>query len=274
DPPGAKRFVPMLAAIADPAVAAAADWPLDDPSPRASYAPSYAERFVALEPQVARFRRGAGAVLVVGWALSEEDLPADSLGDPGAGASIALFASEGPDRPFVEARGSGEPARGSLSLAVPWARAVVGVEARVAGFVGRWRAGMELPAGATDLPALSDLLLLTSSDHLPATLDAAIPLARGSTVAASGERLGIFWEAYPPPDPTGPVTVTVVVRAREAEPGALRWSEALPRQTRVVPRAVALELPALPPGRYAVEVEMAWPGAAPRRARRELTIGY
>ena len=273
DPPGAKRFVPMLAAIADPAAAAPADWPLDDPSPRASYAPSYAERFVALDPQVARFRRGSGAVLVVGWELSEDDLPGDSLDDPGAGARAALFASEGPDRPFVEARGTRGPAGGALSLLVPWARAVVGVKARIAGLAARWRGGMELPAGSADLPALSDLLLLTSPDYLPATLEAAIPLARGSTVADSGERLGIFWEAYPLlPGATGPVTVTVSVRARQAEPGALRWREELPRETRVVPRAVALELPALSPGRYAVEVEMTWPGTAPRRARRELII--
>lgn len=282
DPPGAKRFVPALAAIADPAVAAAADWALDDPSPRASYAPSYADRFVALEPQVARFRRGSDAVLVAGWALSGDALPPDPGVSAETRARAAVFASEGPDRPFVEARGAGVPvlvARGTggatggaLSLAVPWRRAVVGVEVLLADVAARWRGGVELPAGAADLPAVSDLLLLRSPDDLPQTLEAAIPLARGSTEAAPEERLGIYWEAYPPPRGAAPVTISVSVRGREGEPGALRWREVLPADAEVVPRAVALEVPALSPGRYVVEVEMVWPGTAPRRARREITI--
>jgi hypothetical protein len=269
DPPGAKRFLPTLAGIADPAVASPADWPLDDSSPRATYAPSYAERFVALEPQLARFRRGSGGILVVGWEFPRDALP-DSLDEPRGRA--ALFASEGPDRPFAEAHGSGGPAGGALSIDVGWPRVVVGVEARLAGIAARWRAGVELPIGSADLPAVSDLLLLRSPDELPATLEAAIPLTRGSTDAASGERVGIFWEAYPPRQDAGPVTVTVSVRGREAEPGALRWRETLPPDAQVVPRAVALEIPALSPGRYVIEVEMIWPGTAPRRARRGITI--
>ena len=274
DPRGAKRFVPALAAVADPAVADPADWPLDDPSPRSTYAPSYADRFAQLEPLIARFRRGSAAVVVAGWEIPEGALPADSVISPRARTSAAMFASEGPDRPFVEARGSGGPAGGSLSLEVPWPRAVVAVETRIAGLAARWRAGMELPAGGADLPALSDLLLLTSPDDLPATLEDAIPLARGSSVVLPGERLGIFWEAYPPQGipPPGPVTITVSVRGREAQPGGLRWREALPAEELVVPRAVALELPDLTAGRYTVEVEVTWPGASPRRARREITI--
>jgi hypothetical protein len=276
DPRGAKRFVPELAGIADPAVADPADWPLDDPSPRSTYAPSYADRFVALEPQIARFRRGSDAVLVVGWEIPGDVLP-ESVAEGPAGA--AVFASEGPDRPFVEARGPGtrlaevRSAGGALSLDVPWPRAVVGIEARLGGIAARWRGGMELPAEGGEVPAVSDLLLLTSPDELPATLEEAVPLARGSTAAEPGERLGIFWEAYPAPGVSSvPVTISVSLREREGDPGALRWREAFPAGARVVPRAVALELPELEHGRYVVEVEVAWPGASPRRARREITI--
>ncbi len=144
---------------------------------------------------------------------------------------------------------------------------------RLGEVAARWRAGLELPAASYDLPAVSDLLLLASPEALPTTLEAAIPLARGSTAVAPAERLGIFWEIYPPAGATGPVTITVAVRGRGARPGALRWREDLAGVGSVVPRAVALELPALPPGRYAVEVETAWPGASPRRAVREITIG-
>jgi hypothetical protein len=68
------------------------------------------------------------------------------------------------------------------------------------------------------------------------------------------------------------VTISVSVRERESDPGALRWREAFPADTPAVPRAALLELPDLDPGRYAVEVEMTWPGTPPRRARREITI--
>src|SRR5688500_8082505 len=182
DPRGAKRFVPELAAIADPAVADPAQWPLDDPSPRSTYAPSYADEFALLEPLIARFRHGSHAVLVAGWEIPEGAKPADSVISAAARASAAMFASEGPDRPFVEAGGSVGPAGGSLSLEVPWPRAVVGVETQIAGRALRWRAGMELPTGRADLPALSDLLFLSSPDDLPRTLEDAIPLARGSNV--------------------------------------------------------------------------------------------
>jgi len=273
DPRGARRFVPELAAISDPAVAQPADWPLDDPTPRSTYAPSYADRFVAFDPQIARFRRGSGAILVAGWEIPEGSLPADAAVSRQVRESAALFASEGPDRPFVEARGSGGRGGGSLSLAVPWPRAIVGVETRVAGLAARWRSGVELPAGRDDLPALSDLLLLASPDDLPAKLEDAVPLARGSNAVLAGERLGVFWEAYPPQGiPAGPVTISVSIQGREAHPGALRWRESLPAGASIVPRAVALDLGGLSPGRYAVEVEVTWPGVAPRRARRAITI--
>jgi hypothetical protein len=266
DPPGARRFVPALEAIADPAVADAGDWLPEDPTPRATYAPSYAPRFLALEPQIARFRREDGAVVAVGWA------PPESLPEPRT-FSLAVLASEGPDRPFVSdttrARGTG----GSLALQVPWPRAVLGVEARGAEFVGRWRAGIALPAPASPLPAVSDLLLLATPSALPASLEEAIPLARGSTVAAPGERLGVYWEAYPPPDAgPEPVTIAIAIRGRADDPGALGWSEPFPAGARTVPRAVALRLPALPPGDYVLELEIEWPGAGARHARRAFTI--
>lgn len=265
DPPGARRFVPTLAAIADPAVAGPADWSLVDPRPRSTYAPGYAVRFLAIEPQLAAFRRGTSAILVAGWAL-----PPDSIRHDGSVAAT-LFAAEGPDRAFVEARGSATEAGGSLSLVVPWPRAVVSLEARGAETAGRWRAGVELPGARPGLPALSDLLLLASPDPLPATLEEAVSLARRSTVAAPGERLGVFWEAYPP-EGADEALIAVSIRGRGQDPGALRWSEMFPQGVLAVPRAVALRLPALPPGDYVLEVEVAWPNAGSSRSRRDLAI--
>jgi len=267
DPPGAKRFVPALAAIADPAVAVAAEWPIDDPSPPATYAPSYARRFVSLEPQIARFRRQDGAIVAVGWA------PPESLAADSRSLALTVLASEGPDRPFVAESVRVSADGGSLAIAVPWPRAVLGVEVRGAALAGRWRAGVELPAAGSRRPAISDLLLLASPAILPASLAEAIPLARGSSLAAPGERLGVFWEAYPPEGAAeGPVAIALAIRDQEGEPGALRWSETFPAGERVVPRAVALRIPVLRPGDYVLQVEIVWPRAGARRALRAFTI--
>ncbi|HUF88651.1 MAG TPA: hypothetical protein VMR66_01580 [Gemmatimonadota bacterium] len=282
DPPGARRFVPTLAAIADPAVAGAGEWPLDDPAPRSTYAPAYASRFVSLEPQIATFRRGAEAIVVAGWAL-----PVDSLATV-APAEAALLVSAGPDVPFRVARASGPAAGGALQVRARWARAVVGVEVVGEGIGGRWRSGLELPAARPDPPAVSDLLLLDLDGPLPASLDEALPLTRPTATVIPGERLGVFWEAYPEPgEPADPVTMSLALHAAEAGPGArlaralrladappgarLRWHESLPPLT-VAPRAVALQLPDLPPGRYVLELELRWPRGRTAVARREVSV--
>ena len=84
---------------------------------------------------------------------------------------------------------------------------------------------------------LSDLLLLAWPDPLPASLEEAIPRARMPAVAAPSERLGVFWEAYPPEGAAlVPVTIALSIRGREADPGALRWSETFPGGAAVVAR--------------------------------------
>jgi hypothetical protein len=282
DPPGARRFVPTLAAIADPAAAEAADWGLDDPRPRATYAPAYARRFLGIEPQIAAFRRGEEAILAVGWAL-----PADSVA-PGATVTAAALAAEGPDQPFAEVHSASRRPRGALALRIPWPRAVVSVEALGGGIAGRWRGGFALPGSRPELPAVSDLLLLQPSSSLPATLDDALPRAREEAAARAGESLPIFWETYPAPGfGGGPATFALGIRPgpvglgtriaralgfRGGAAGAeLRWTEELPPAA-VVPRAVRLELPELAPGDYLLELEVSWPDGFVSRASRAVSL--
>ena len=282
DPPGAKRFMPTLAAIADPAVAGPEEWPLETAAPRATYAPAYASRFLSLDPQIATFRRGTEAIVVAGWAL-----PDDSL-SRAAPAAAALLASPGPDSPFRVARAPATAAGGALELRVPWPRAVIGVEVLAAGVAGRWRSGLQLPAERPGFAAVSDILLLDLADPLPASLADAIPRARPTPAAEPGERLGVFWEIYPPPDaPAGPVTIALALRAAEPGLGArlaralglaagpsgaeVRWSESL-AAGEVVSRAVALRLPDLPSGSHVLELEVVWPDGRRAEARRDIRV--
>ncbi|HET6616308.1 MAG TPA: hypothetical protein VFH69_00695 [Gemmatimonadota bacterium] len=269
DPPGAKRFVPALAAIADPAVARADAWPLDDPSPRATYAPSYARRFLALDPQIAAFRRGAATILAAGWSIHPDSLDAVAPGGEGT-IAVSLLASEGPDGRFVEMRDSTAASGGALWIEVPWPRAVVSVEALGRGTAARWRAGLELAGARPGLPAVSDLLLLERPEPLPAGLNEALPRARRAATARPEEAVGVFWETYPAETIEAPVTIALRLSAPRG--GAeLRWTETLP-PAEVVPRSAVLRMPDAPPGDYVIELAVTWPDGRVARGRREIAI--
>jgi hypothetical protein len=80
-----------------------AEWALEDPTPRATYASSYARRFLRLEPQIAAFRRGAETILAVGWAI-----PADAallhLPDLPPGEHVLELEVSWPDAAVVRSR--------------------------------------------------------------------------------------------------------------------------------------------------------------------------
>jgi hypothetical protein len=90
-------------------------------------------------------------------------------------------------------------------------------------------------------------------------------------VAAPGEPVGIFWEAYPGGTGTeGPVTIAIRLSAPRG--GAeLRWTETLPAAA-VVPRAATLRVPDAPAGDYVIELTVTWPDGAVARSRRALAI--
>ncbi|MFN2420314.1 MAG: hypothetical protein ABR527_02885, partial [Gemmatimonadota bacterium] len=112
DPPGGRSFLPPHGAFLAPFDARLDDWPIDSPESRSAYAPAYADSIVDLAHQLAVFRRGERAVVVVGYDLEasgegpdamSEAKPADPF-DPGSRA--ALLVSAGPDEPLARARAS------------------------------------------------------------------------------------------------------------------------------------------------------------------------
>jgi hypothetical protein len=283
---------PSFWLLPDPAV----DEPWADPTqvrwnpaldrPPARYAPRYAAGFDPIDRvQFARFRRGDTSLTVAAY-----DLTPDSV--LGAGrVDVRLAASRDAATPVVIVRVSPSKPRGVLSLRSPWRPAVLSLEA--VGLDTSWIARRRAvappdPAGAA--PALSDILLFAPDGDLPASLEAALPLALAAPVARRRERLGLFWEMYDPTETTVSVQVGVTaMKARSSDAGpypvgrpwcplsapspvTLRWREAPERRRRSVGRAVTLDLRPLRKGRYLITVQASAGGRPTGCSSREVRI--
>jgi hypothetical protein len=267
-----------------------AEWDVDDPRARAGYAiplaDSLARWIYPLEHQVAVFRRGDSAVVVAAYSL-----PADSFP---AGASIrAGLALEAPDdsgptlatrdsaglEDAIAARFASGPALLSLELLSEPTRRVA-----------RAREGISIPPRTADELAVSDLLLLRSTDALPDSLAAAIPQARGSDRVRPGEPVGVYWEVYGL-STERPDLLTMSLRLLDRRQGVVRrlaerigllhtsdpirmqWKEP-PAADGLAARAIILEVPEeLRPGTYTLELTVAAPGREPQVATRAMRVG-
>ena len=254
---------------------------LDDARARERYAPAYATEFVPLEHQAGAFRRGDSCVVVAAYDVSHDS--AFARHPPTA----ALVLAREPKRAPVIAWQEESPA-GNLVATTSCEPQLLSLEllSRAGARAARARSTM-LPAGLTDGIALSDLLLFDPTDSLPGDLAAVLPRARAAATARAGTSVGLFWEVYGLPPDGAPLTIAVAVAPRRA--GWLRratstlglsrqrfavrlsWQELARPRDGVAPRAVALDLTGLSPGRYQIEVVIK-AGAAEATAAREITI--
>ena len=276
------HFAPGVRALNDPGSAKPEDWSLDTPNARERYAPPYATAFGYLDHQAAVFRRGDSCLVVAAYDLSDDTLFADRS----VTTALALAADE---RIIALARDSGLAA-GTRALAAtgPCGPLVLSLEAtaRRERHAARARYGMT-PPHPDRRPALSDLLLFDPPDSLPASLDAAVPHALGSTRGLTARTLGVFWELYGVHPMQGAVAVSLTMtrqgtgwlrRAVEslglAAPRRdvrLEWEE-VPEVPLVTPRALAVDLSGLAPGRYVIEVSVTPASGETLTARREVVI--
>jgi len=281
DPSPAFHFTPGARALDEPANAKPDDWSLDTPQARERYAPSYAATFTYLEHQEAVFRRGDSCLVVAAPDLSEDTLFAQRA----VRLALALAADE---HTLVTARDSGVAVRPqAVVAAAPCRPFVLSLEAVAPRerHVARARYGVTPKRRTLAHPAISDLLLFDPPpDSLPATLDAVLPRAYGSTRVPAGRKLGVFWEVYGVDPAGGAVAVSLDVArqgtgflrrvlglGRRRHDVRLEWQD-VPQDSSVAPRALAIDLAGLAPGRYQIEVNVTPPGGRTLATRREIRI--
>jgi hypothetical protein len=282
--PGSRHFDPPLPYLERLHEIEPDSWDLNPRRARTSYAPAYSQPMEEPEYQVAVFQRDDSAVVVAALQLAP-----DSAGIRHAAEATLVLTADENNAPALQRQPITEtPA--ILNLSVPAVPLLISVEAFAAEArrAARARYGLELGPLPTHGLAVSDLLLLDAPDALPDSLDSAIPLARASTHARSGERLGVFWEIYGLSPADLPVEVAVhlidenagwlrrtAVRAgflRQEAPLTVRWREAPAESPAVFPRSLAIELPELSPGTYSLQLTLTPRGREPLQATREIAI--
>lgn len=283
EPSPAFEFPPDDRAFADPAHAADYGWSPRNQTAYTRYAPRYASAFTAPPNQVAFFRRGDSAIVVAALDLRRDSLfQRDSID-----AALAILADSSDSAAVVRVRDASRAVR--MVARSHWGAALVSVEAldTVLRHAARARHGAWPPDTSIRAPlAISDMLVLEQATPLPDSLEDAVPMSRGDLRASVLERLGLFWELYPLAVDTV-VRYTLTVKpldegsfhrlarrlglARRLKPVHMQWEEPLAQHRAFVPRALAIDVSALPAGRYAIEIAAESAGTR-ASARREIRL--
>lgn len=276
------EFIPTLAMVRDPFAVRAADWKTDQKGAHSVYSPPGVRRLAALPHQAAAFRRGEMSEVVAAFAMKPDSLAASPVLEAGA---VLMRDADAPPVAHTE-RVAGT--RGVFRLRAEPAQAVLSIEARepVSQRAARARFGVDLRRPGARAIAISDVLLLDRSDARPQSLDEAAPLARGSTEFSPGDRIALYWEVYGlasadsltfsvalarRPPGAARRAVESIGLARGVTPVRMRWIEEA-GATEVLARSLAIALPRVPPGTYALEVAVRSRTGAVAITIRDITV--
>lgn len=275
-------FTPDAHAFDEPEHSRPEDWRLNPPRARERYAPTYATAFGYLDHQLTVFRLGDSCRVVAAFDLSDDTLFAQRP----VTTALALAADE---RIVAMAHDSGLAAGvRALTATAPCGPMVMSLEARAARdrHAARARYGITPPPRTDGRATISDLLLFDPSDSMPVDLESAMARALAST-RVTGGTLGVFWQMYGLDPAQGSISVSLTMtrqrtgwlrRAVEsvglASPRRdvqLQWDE-VPEVPQVTPRALAIDVSGLTPGRYVIEVSVTPASGEKVTARREVVI--
>jgi hypothetical protein len=250
------------------------DIDLDESSER--YSSVIAKRVFEIQPQVAVFRRGDSAKVVVAYdvALRRE---LDSIPVWG---SLALAPDE--NSPIVSSLDSADR-KGALSVMVTPRSYVVSLEAidTVAHRGAAWsRSVLQITPLKPGDVAVSDPLLFDPDDSEIGDLEAAMRRALGSNTIKRG-KVGLYWEIYglSQSDSARPISLTLtrinqsalrklgesIGLASHASPLKIQWNQFASGS--IASRSIGLDLSQIPRGRYLLRIE-----AGTASSTREVTI--
>lgn len=241
------------------------------------YAPKHVDEFVEIDPQIALFRRGDSAQVVVAYDLSRDT----AFQSVPVRSAVAIAHDEKSKPVILETANS----RGSFVMVVDSTAHLLSVEILSADRKKAARARQSVwlsPKSAGGL-AVSDLLLFDPTATHVSDLAHAIPTARGNLTADAKGKLGLYWEIYGlmKADSALPVALTLtritegslrrmaesIGLGRRATPISIAWRET-PSTGSITSRSVVLDLSLIPAGKYVLKLDakpQGQPGASSSR---------
>lgn len=278
DPWPSFAFGPREELLDSLAVAGNDGWDLRSRLSVARYGPPGVRRVSAVTAQVARFRRGDSTLVVAAYESTDDSLRAPS-------AQLAVALPDGDTR----ASAADSVMRGTLHLLVAAPPMLAGVEISdsVSGTLARSRL-LFASGPEAQVVVLSDLLLYRAGGDPVELLDSALVRAMPAMKIARSDPVGVYWEAYRPPDSGDSVDVAITVERVDAglfrsiqqrlgfaeadSPVRMRWTDARQVTGGVSRYAVSLDLGNLAGGRYRVSLTLTPADRTPATASRELEL--
>ena len=252
-------------------------WDLHSRQSAARFAPHRVERLLAVNSQLARFRRGDSTLLVGAFFISD-----DSIRAPDARLAAAL--ADGST--YSSAPDSTMSGTAVLLLASEPLTAGIEITDSISNSLARNRVlfAPRAPAGA----ALSDILLYRGGGDPPDVLDSALARAIAGQRVERSQPLGIYWEAYRPGDSGDSATVSITVERTDHgffrsafqrlgvtesdSPLRMGWIDPRPVIGGSSSYAVSLDLANLSPGRYRISIAVTGRDGSATTTSRELEL--
>ncbi len=252
-------------------------WDLHSRQSTARFGPHRVERILAVESQLARFRRGDSTLLVAAFFVSD-----DSIRSPVAHLAASL------DNDSTYASTPDSTMSGSATLMLAGEPVLAGVEITDSASSTLARSRMLYARRPVTSAALSDILLYRGGGDPPESVDSALARAIPGERVQRGQSVGVYWEAYHPGDAGDSTSVSITVErvdhgllrsafqrlglTQDDSPLRMNWTDARAIIGGVATYAVSLDLANLSPGRYRVSVSVAAIDGPPLTTSRELEL--
>ncbi len=255
------------------------DFDLDEALSPERYAPVSASRVFYTTPQVAVFRRGDSAQVVVAF-----DATTRKVFDTATVRSALVVGATQNDVAIV-----GDSARrGALTTMIDNRPHLLGLEilSHDKGFAAWYRTGVWLPERPDGDVDISDILLFEPGALEISDLAEALPLALPGQDVKRG-KTGIYWEVYGlvAADSALPVSLTLTPFGQSAfrrigesiglaprtSPLNIAWRES-PGAGGISARSVVLDLSLIPRGKYVLRVEARPGGKSPASSSRKIEV--